>query len=110
MSLDYPFYEELRRLKHRGAKWWIIGDRLYYLGLLPAITAIPGAGVGLIYLLMGRGWGCLIAWAAVFAVGTLVFFVGASLKSHAYRLAERDGISAAEVYDRSKTDHDTTGG
>jgi hypothetical protein len=27
-----------------------------------------------------------------FAVGAVVFFIGASLKGHAYALAERDGI------------------
>ena len=43
MSLDFPFYEELRRRKHPGAKWWMLGDRLYYLGLLPAMLA-AGAG------------------------------------------------------------------
>jgi hypothetical protein len=42
MSLDYPFYDELRRSQHLAAKWWLWGDILYYLGLLPAvILAIP---------------------------------------------------------------------
>ena len=94
MSLDYPFYEELCRRKHRGAKWWLIGDLLYYLGLLPAMTAIAGAGVGILLGVIGRGWGWLLASAIVFVLGTLVFFLGGSLKRHAYQLAERDGISA----------------
>jgi hypothetical protein len=101
MSLDYPFYEELCRRKHCGAKWWMIGDRLYYLGLLPAMLAVPGAGIALIVGLVGRGWGWLLVSAVAFVVGTLVFMAGGSLKRHAYRLAERDGISAVEVYNRS---------
>ena len=28
MSLDYPFYEQLVRRRHRAAWWWLAGDRL----------------------------------------------------------------------------------
>jgi hypothetical protein len=100
MSLDYPYYEELCRRKHRAAWWWIIGDRLYYLGLLPAMLSISGAGVALIAGLFGFGWHWLLAASVTFIGGVMVFFVGSSLKRFAYTLGERDGISAAEVYQR----------
>jgi hypothetical protein len=102
MSLDYPFYEELRRLKHRGAKWWIVGDAFYYIGLLAAMIAIPGGLAGVFFGLMGRGWVVLFVSIAAFVIGVPVFFLGAALKRHAYRLAERDGIFAAEVYNRNE--------
>jgi hypothetical protein len=100
VSLDYPYYEELCRQKHRAAWWWLVGDRLYYLGLLPAMLSVPGAGVALVAGLLGFGWQWLILAAVVFPVSAVVFVVGSSLKGHAYTLAERDGISSAEVYQR----------
>ena len=100
MSLDYPYYEELCRRKHRAAWWWLVGDRLYYLGLLSAGLAVAGVPAALVAVLMGFGWRGLVVAAVTFPVGAAVFVVGASLKRHAYTLAERDGISAAEVYQR----------
>ena len=107
VSLDYPYYEELCRRKHQAAWWWLVGDRLYYLGLLPAMLAVPGAGVALVVGLLGFGWHWLMLAAVTFPVGAVVFVVGASLKGHAYTLAERDGISSAEVYARGAVGHDS---
>lgn len=103
MSLDYPYYEELCRRKHRAAWWWIVGDRLYYLGLLPAMVAAPGAVVALVAGLLGLGWRWLVLALITFPIGAAVLVLGASLKGHAYTLAERDGISSAEVYQRGAT-------
>jgi hypothetical protein len=100
VSLDYPYYEELCRLNHRAAWWWLVGDRLYYLDLLPAMLAVPGAGVVVVAGLFGAGWRWLLSGVAVFVVGVVVFFVGGSFKGQAYAIAERDGISSAEVYAR----------
>ena len=100
MSLDYPYYEELCRRKHRAAWWWLVGDRLYYLGLLSAMLAVPGAAVGLGAGLLGFGWHWLVLAGIVFPSGIVVFILGSSLKGRAYTLAERDGISSAEVYQR----------
>lgn len=103
MSLDYPYYEELCRRKHRAAWWWLVGDRLYYLGLLPGVLALPAAGVLFVAWLLGLGehYLAVAGLAAVtFPVAAVVFVVGSSLKRHAYTLAERDGISSAEVYRR----------
>ena len=92
MSLDYPFYEQLVRRRHRAAWWWLVGDRLYYLGLLPAMLAVPGSGVALLAGFLGYGWVWLAVGTGTFVVGALVFLAGAFLKEHAYALAERDGI------------------
>lgn len=100
MSLDYPYYEELCRRKHWAAWWWLVGDRLYYLGLLPAMLAVPAAAVGLGAGLLGFGWHWPVIAVITFLVGAAVFVAGASLKGHAYTLAERDGIASAEVYQR----------
>ncbi|OWK35783.1 hypothetical protein [Fimbriiglobus ruber] len=107
MSLDYPYYEELCRRKHRAAWWWRIGDTLYYLGLLPAMFAIPGAGFAFVAGLSGFGWHWLLLSAIAFGGGAVVFVVGSSLKGHAYRLAERDGILSSEVYARGAGDGGT---
>lgn len=104
MLLDYPYYEELCRLKHRAAYWWLIGDRLYYLGLLPAILAISGGPIALAAWLLGLGpqWLTAAGVAAVtLPAGAVLLVVGSTLKRHAYTLAERDGIWAAEVYART---------
>ena len=55
MSLDYPYYEELCRRKHRAAWWWLVGDWLYYLGLLPGMLALPTAGILFVSWLLGVG-------------------------------------------------------
>lgn len=100
MSLDYPYYEELCRRKHRAAWCWLVGDRLYYLGLLPAVMAIAVVPIVLVAGLLGYGWSHLITTIVVFVAGVAVFVVGAWLKGRAYTLAEREGILAADVYRR----------
>jgi hypothetical protein len=91
--MDYPLYEESCRRKHPAAKWWLIGDWLYYLGLLPAVmsfVAVPFLAV--CSLLHQINW--RMFWLAVgtFPVAVVVFFVGVSLKGYAHRVAEREGI------------------
>jgi hypothetical protein len=103
VSLDYPYYEELCRRKHRAAWWWLVGDWLYYLGLLPGVLALPTAGILFVAWLLdlGEHYLTVAGLASVaFPVAAVVFVVGSSFKRHAYTLAERDGISSAEVYAR----------
>jgi len=92
MSLDYPFYEELRRRGHPAAKWWRLGDMLYYLGLLPAmLLAIPA-----IVSLVGLAWAVskLKIWIlALFVVSVAVFLVGTRCKLRSWRMAAKDGIN-----------------
>jgi hypothetical protein len=110
VSLDYPYYEELCRRKHRAAWWWLVGDWLYYLGLLPGMLALPTAGILFVSWLLGVGEHYLAMAglaAATFPVAVLVFLVGSSVKRHAYTLGERDGITAAEVYRHGSASQDS---
>jgi hypothetical protein len=90
--MDYPFYEELCRRKHWARWWWLLGDRLYYLGLLPALLSLPAVGLALGAGLIGRGWHWLVAAGVIFTVGVMVFALGAFLKEYSHRMATRDGI------------------
>lgn len=101
MSLDYPYYEELCRRKHRAAWWWIVGDRLYYLGGLMALLGVGSVIVGAVAGTFGYRWRWAKLGAVAVPLGALVFQVGAQCKGRAYTLGERDGISAAEVYERN---------
>jgi hypothetical protein len=92
MSMDYPFYEKLVRERHRAAWWWLVGDRLYYLGLIPAAMAFSGIVPALMMGLLGHGWKWLTVASVVLVIGAVVFVIGGSLKNYAYNLAERDGI------------------
>ena len=79
MSLDKTCYDELRRRQHPAAKWWMIGDCSYYLGLL-----------GAVFLGCAARWVQWALWAAGIAV--VVFFLGVACKRRAYVLAARDGV------------------
>lgn len=93
MSLDFPFYQELRRRNHRAAKWWLIGDRLYYFGALCVVLGFPFTLISLLTALLDSGWNWFLFSASTFVGGVLVFHLGGFLKGLSYRLAERDGIS-----------------
>ena len=95
MSMDHPFYEELCRRKHPAARWWVVGDVLYYLGLIPACVAVSLVLGGLVAPLLGMGWQYAIVGAVLLPFCIVVFVVGAVVKNHAYVLAERDGIPAS---------------
>ena len=79
MSLDHPFYEELCRRRHPARRWWVVGDVLYYLGLIG----------GIICWVLGL-WFSRVAWGSV--VGLLTFFIGVWCKGRSYSMAMRDGI------------------
>jgi len=100
MSMDYPFYEELCRKKHRAAWWWIVGDRLHYLGLLLAFLALPVVALIMLTGAVDIVWHRVLLIAGMFIGGIAVLFAGAALKGRAYVLAERDGISSSEVSER----------
>ena len=93
MSLDYPLYEELKRLGHRAAKWWRIGDTLYYLGLISApLFAVASVALFVACLMSSLSWAYL-GWSLVgVAVGIVVHIGGRIIKGHSYTLAEKDGI------------------
>jgi hypothetical protein len=92
MSLDYPFYEELRRRQHPAAKWWRLGDILYYLGLLPAVILLFPTLWSLFKLSSGISrWQLWILSLFIVFVG--IFVLGTRLKLKAWRMAAKDGIN-----------------
>ena len=97
MSLDYPFYEEVRRRGHRAAIWWRVGDFLYYVGLLIALPliVISVALVG-VCLMSTLSWGYLGWSLAGLASAVVVFLLGSSMKGHSYALALKDGIDVRD--------------
>lgn len=92
MSMDYPFYQELVRRRHRAAWWWLMGDRLYYLGLITAVIGVSCVGPGIVMGLLGKGWHLAIVALVCFVPGVFVWRIGSSFKDRSYRLARRDGI------------------
>jgi hypothetical protein len=93
VSLDFPYYEALRRAKHPAAVWWRVGDTLYYLGLLSAVAAVPAVMWGLRKGEIGLGWSAHWAALAVFGGGVVMFGIGNFAKGRAHAMGERDGIS-----------------
>ncbi len=93
MSLDYPFYEELRRRKHRAAKWWKLGDCLYYVGLLGTILLFM---IKFVLSIVAHfcDWSSRVTVYSGIAmiIGIVLFFSGVSLKRLSYTMARRDGI------------------
>jgi hypothetical protein len=97
MSLDYPLYEEMRRRKCKGSFWWILGDRLYYIGLLPAMTLMPGLMIFEIVLRLLSKQYFAFGWLALcWVICALIFVLGASLKGYSYDLAIKDGIDPSK--------------
>ncbi len=96
MSLDYPFYEDLKRRKHKAAKWWLLGDLLYYLGLLPGLLSIPASIIYLILKCLNSEfpWRYLLYWFLFLILCLVVFYTGAYLKRISYQMAKKDGIDA----------------
>lgn len=65
MSLDYPLYEELRRRGHKAAKWWRVGDTLYYLGLSSApLFAVASVALLVACLMSSLSW-TYLGWSLV---------------------------------------------
>lgn len=94
MSLDYPFYEELKRRSHKAAPWWRWGDVLYYFGLIQAMLAIPVFVILSFFALPG-----IITWwfapkvLGYFIACVLWFYLGMWMKGRSYIMAEQDGIN-----------------
>lgn len=94
MSLDYPFYEELKRRKHRAAKWWLLGDLLYYLGLIPGLLSIPASIIYFTLKLLTNefSWRRVLYELLFLVLCFMVFHTGAYLKGISYQIAKKDGI------------------
>lgn len=82
VSMDYPYYQELKRRGHRAARWWMVGDRHNHLGLVGSIACVS-------CFAPFTGWRSL--WGV--PVGIAVLFVGVLCKRRSYVLGRRDGIN-----------------
>ena len=87
MSMDYPDYENIRTKSKWLAFVWMLGDRLYYIGLLGAIFIVIAAPVNALFTwLKGSQVGL-----ALFNLGGFValvcclflFYIGQPLKRYA---------------------------
>lgn len=110
MSMDYPFYEELCRLKHPGRYWWRIGDCLYYLGMLPAITGLLFLPFTVLPALWSGDWTNAVTNVLVVFTFLVVWCIGGAMKLRSYRLAERDGIWSVEVDKQGSVRRPSEGG
>lgn len=73
----------------RAAVFWMAGDRLYHLGLLMTMLAIPLQFV--VYTQWGIG--TYTIWSGLFFLGSLVVAAaGIYLKRESYKLAMKAGI------------------
>jgi hypothetical protein len=80
MSLDFPNFEKMKRECPPAARYWRIGDRLYYFGLLSGIiSALAFIGFRITNF----------AIAALCSV--LVFALGIFLKRKSYVIANQSG-------------------
>ena len=91
MPLDHPLYEEMLRRKSGGSWFWLIGNRLYYIGLLIFIAASC-----LLPVFWSRKLESAVLPAAVTAaLGACTFFLGGALKTISYRIAGKEGIDTS---------------
>lgn len=97
MSLDYPLYEEMVRRKSRGRWFWMIGDRLYYLGLLGMVIS-PAFLAAFLYIKHVKKPGVpdpLTSAGIIAALSFCVFQLGCWLKGFSYSIAKKEGIDVS---------------
>jgi hypothetical protein len=70
----------------------LLGDRLYYLGLLPGLCTLAFTPILAVATLFGIDWFWFWFSLAALVCGAAIFALGASLKEHAHKVAERAGI------------------
>jgi hypothetical protein len=100
MSLDYPLYEEMKRRKcTRGGRLWMLGDRLYYAGLLGGVVGAPMAAT-FCFMKFGQMRLVFMGACGVFILGAGAFCLGGFLKTLSYKEAEKCGIDPADIIGR----------
>jgi hypothetical protein len=82
MSLDFANFEKMKEECPQAARYWRVGDRIYYLGLLVGVISIPA----LVYLPS-------VSLALVALGSAIAFLSGIVLKNIAYAIAERAGCN-----------------
>ncbi len=76
-------------------RWWLVGDVLYYVGLISAGLSAVHVPFAIVSHFLGVriAWRQFIMCLAAVSVGSVVFWIGVQLKKHSHRLAKRDCIS-----------------
>ena len=92
----------MKRRNSKAAKWWFIGDLLYYVGLLGAIIWIL-VGVGKAALLLLQEISnyqiwlyFLVVFVAILFFLVAIFFTGGCLKFVSYKIAIKEAINPAD--------------
>ena len=89
-SRDYPLFEKMKKRAPRAAAWWIVGDRLYHLGLLMTMICIPALFYAFLQIESAGDW---IAWLVIALVASVgIFGLGIYCKGKSYRIAMEAGI------------------
>ena len=93
-SLDYPLFEAMRKKAPQAARRWLLGDRLFQVGLLLTIMFLPLVffvytqwGSGLFLIGMGVGLACSLGLLAA----------GVYYKRESYKLAIKADIDVTSL-------------
>jgi hypothetical protein len=90
VSRDFPLYEVMRKRSPRAARWWIVGDRLYHVGLLMTMLCIPALFFAYTETTAASDWIGWLAPALILSLG--LFGLGIYCKGRSYRIALTAGI------------------
>ena len=93
-SLDYPLYEVMQKKSPRAARCWILGDRLFQVGLLLTIMFLPLVFV--VYTQWGAGL-FLVGMGTGLALSLCVLAAGVYYKRESYKLAMKAGIDVTRI-------------
>jgi hypothetical protein len=90
---EWQDYEESRRRKHPGARWWRLGFDLRLVGCLPFVVGLACVVFLVAMCVLGiTRWSLLQLPLAVLGAGVVFLWIGAWIKGRAYRMARKDGI------------------
>lgn len=93
-SLDYPLYERMQIKAPRAARLWLLGDRLFQVGLLLTLLCLP------VLFFTYREWGVGFL-SSSFAIGLCISIImlgaGIYLKRESYKLAIKAGIDVTKI-------------
>jgi len=93
-SLDYPLYEAMQKKTPGGARLWLLGDRLFQVGMLLTIMFLPLVFV--VYTQWGAGL-FLLAMGAGLAGSLATLAGGIYYKRESYKLAIKAGIDVTRI-------------
>jgi len=90
VSRDFPLYEVMRKRSPQAARWWIVGDRLYHVGLLMTMLCIPALFFAYTETTIAGEWIGWLVSALILSLG--LFGLGIYCKGRSYRIALTAGI------------------